>query len=181
MATLSDNRLPDALFANHDKFLAFLIPRVGSTMMAEDILQSAYVKGMERAAQLRAEDSAIAWFYRILRNAVVDHYRRDASQKRATEEFDREFSATLTPGSEAERTICQCVGGLVEDLKPEYAKAITKVDLEGESVEDFAREEGITTNNASVRLHRARKALGKELVKTCGLCAEHKCINCTCH
>jgi RNA polymerase sigma-70 factor (ECF subfamily) len=29
-------------------------------------------------------------------------------------------------------------------------------------------------------LHRARAALRKQLVQTCGSCAEHGCLNCIC-
>jgi RNA polymerase sigma-70 factor (ECF subfamily) len=54
------------------------------------------------------------------------------------------------------------------------------VDLEGGSVGDYARKAGITPNNASVRLHRAREALRKQVEKTCGTCATHGCLDCTC-
>ena len=59
-------------------------------------------------------------------------------------------------------------------------EAIERVDLGGQSVEDFARARAITPNNASVRLHRARKAVARDLTTVCGTCAEHKCFNCTC-
>jgi hypothetical protein len=35
-------------------------------------------------------------------------------------------------------------------------------------------------SNAAVRIHRARAAFRKHLVRTCGACAEHSCIDCTC-
>jgi hypothetical protein len=47
-------------------------------------------------------------------------------------------------------------------------------------VEDFAKANGITPNNASVRLHRARKSVAKELTAVCGACAEHNCLDCSC-
>lgn len=37
-----------------------------------------------------------------------------------------------------------------------------------------------TSNNATARLHPARKALKERLVSTCGHCAENGCIDCTC-
>ena len=67
------------LVDSHRQFLAFLQTRVESRAAAEDILQSAFVRGLERGADVRDEESAVAWFYRILRNAVIDHYRHRAA------------------------------------------------------------------------------------------------------
>jgi RNA polymerase sigma-70 factor (ECF subfamily) len=47
-------------------------------------------------------------------------------------------------------------------------------------VKTFAAEAGISNSNAAVRVFRAREALKKQLVKSCGTCAEHGCLNCTC-
>jgi RNA polymerase sigma-70 factor (ECF subfamily) len=32
-----------------------------------------------------------------------------------------------------------------------------------------------------VRVHRARRALHKQLLHTCGVCAQRGCLDCTCH
>ena len=55
-----------------------------------------------------------------------------------------------------------------------------RVDLEGASVPEVAREEGISPNNAAVRLHRARAELFLRLKQTCGTCTEHGCLDCHC-
>lgn len=61
------------------KFLSFLSPRVEDRATAEDILQFAYLKAMEHGSEIRDDESTVAWFYRILRNAITDHYRRRAA------------------------------------------------------------------------------------------------------
>lgn len=63
--------LVEALAESHQQFLGFLERRVGDRALAEDLLQAAYVKGIERGSQIRGEESAVAWFYRLLRNARV--------------------------------------------------------------------------------------------------------------
>ena len=60
------------LVASHREFLAFLEPRLPSRALAEEILQSAFVRAMEKGGALRDEESAVAWFYRVLRNALID-------------------------------------------------------------------------------------------------------------
>src|SRR3569833_1342846 len=72
------------------RFLNFLSARVEDYATAEDILQAAYVKAIERGAQIREQESAVAWFYRILRNAVTDHYRRRGFRAKALEALSSE-------------------------------------------------------------------------------------------
>ena len=45
----------DVLVDNHRQFLRFLERRVGDRALAEDILQAAFVRGLERAEQVRVE------------------------------------------------------------------------------------------------------------------------------
>ncbi|NIN65241.1 MAG: RNA polymerase subunit sigma-70, partial [Anaerolineae bacterium] len=65
-------------------------------------------------------------------------------------------------------------------LKHEYREIILRVELQDEPLQHVASELGITPNNASVRLHRARRALREALQATCGACTEHGCLDCTC-
>jgi RNA polymerase sigma-70 factor (ECF subfamily) len=169
-----------ALLDNHARFLAFLERRVGSRDEAEDILQDAFVRSLDRASSLRSSTSATAWFYRILRNAITDHYRRQNSRGRALDRLAAETEDAGVTDSELETVVCQCVLGMVETLKPEYGAAIQRVDLDGLSVRDFAAEAGVTPGNAGVRLHRAREALGRQLARSCGTCLTHGCLDCHC-
>lgn len=167
------------LVENHRRFLAFLERRVGSRDVAEDILQEAFVRGLARAGQLRDEESAVAWFYRSLRNALADHWRRSSTERRI---FDPSSDGVAEPSVDPElmQTVCGCATTLLETLKPEYAEALRRVELGGVSVQDYARERKLTPNNASVRLFRAREALRRQLERSCGSCAEHGCLDCTC-
>jgi RNA polymerase sigma-70 factor (ECF subfamily) len=170
----------DVLVANHRRFLAFVQSRVGSREVAEDILQDAFVKGLARAGQLRDQESVIAWFYRSLRNAMADHWRRQSSEKRVFDESVDAESSDAAADSELMTTVCGCVTDLLRTLKPEYAEALRRIDLDGVSVKDFARQSSVTANNASVRLFRAREALRKQVERCCGTCATHGCVDCDC-
>jgi RNA polymerase sigma-70 factor (ECF subfamily) len=52
--------------------------------------------------------------------------------------------------------------------------------MEAATVASFSREAGITPNNAAVRLHRAHEALKRQLLLSCGTCADHGCLDCRC-
>lgn len=177
-----DNELINStLLANHRRFLAFLEARVGSRHDAEELLQNAFVRSLQKGDEIRDSENAIAWFYRLLRNAVVDHYRRNAANHRLMETFSQQLSDSGgRVDSALDRVICECVKELVPVLKAEYADLITQVDLQGTDVASVADSLGITPGNARVRLHRARIALRHEVERTCRTCATHGCIDCTC-
>lgn len=168
------------LVESHRQFLSFLERRVESKAVAEDILQTAFVRSLERGAEVRDEESAVAWFYRVLRNAVIDHYRHRASTERAMERWGSEFVQHEAPEPELHQDICQCIADLMGTLKPEYQQALRIVDLEDGSLQDLAEKSGITSGNAAVRVHRAREALRKQVRTACGSCAEHGCLDCHC-
>jgi RNA polymerase sigma-70 factor (ECF subfamily) len=173
------------LLENHARFLGFLERRVSSRDVAEDILQEAFVRSLGRAESLEAAESATAWFYRVLRNALTDHYRREGSRSRALAGLAAESAAAgedVAPGPdhELEELACACILSLVDTLKPEYGAALRRVDLDGLSVKGYAEESGITPGNAGVRLHRARTALRRQLARCCGTCVEHRCLDCGC-
>jgi RNA polymerase sigma-70 factor (ECF subfamily) len=168
------------LVGNYTRFLAFLERRVGSREVAEDILQDAFVRTVEHAAAV-PDESATTWFYRVLRNALTDHYRRRGAEQRAHERVAAIAEGPEPPlDAELWNEVCACVGELVETLKPEYADALRRVDVEGAAVRDYAAERGITPGNAGVRLHRARGALRRQVERACGTCAEHGCLDCPC-
>ena len=170
----------DALVDSHRDFLSFLERRLGDRALAEDILQDAFVKSIEKREQLRDDEAAVAWFYRLLRNAVIDHHRRSSVRNRALESLAREMEGASEPPEAMRPEICACVGRLASTLKPEYAEAIRRVDVEGTRVQDFAHETGITANNAAVRVFRAREALRRQVHASCRTCAEHGCVDCSC-
>lgn len=195
MSTDKENREPDdaehigsgpsvevasILSENRNAFLAFLERRAGSRAAAEDILQEAFARSLDRLETLRNEESAVAWFYRVLRNAVVDYYRRQASASRALEAFSSELSRAEEPAGEVAEEVCKCVARLAGTLKPEYAEALRRIEVDGAALKSFAEEAGISSNNAGVRIFRAREALRKKVVASCGVCATHGCLNCTC-
>ena len=167
-----------ALVENHRRFLSFLERRVRTRAEAEDILQAAFIRGIQKSGSIRDTESAVAWFYRLLRNALVDHYRRSGTEARLFPAEATEDGAAYE--AEIRGEICACIRSLLPALKPEYAEMIERVDLKEEPLAGVASALGITPNNAAVRLHRARSGLRKQLERSCGTCATHGCLDCRC-
>ena len=154
--------------------------RVGNPSDAEEILQAAFVKSVEKSDSIRDGETVVAWFYRLLRNAVIDYCRHRDAERRALERLGAMSSERETPEADFESAICQCVNDLLPTLKNDYSALLRRVDLEGASIPEVAMETGMTANNTRVKLHRARTALRKQLELSCGSCAKHGCLDCNC-
>lgn len=172
-------RVAKVLVENHRAFLRFLERRVGDRALAEDLLQDAFTRNLDRLSDV-PDEGLVPWFYRVLRNAAIDRHRRKGAEERALAAFTQELADTAQPAEDVYREICACVGRLASTLKPEYAEVLQAVDVEDTPVKAFAETAGLTTSNAGVRLFRAREALRKQVSASCGTCAEHGCIDCSC-
>jgi len=170
-----------ALNEQRDAFRSFMTSRVGSD--ADDILQNSLIKALTHADNLTEPGHATAWFYRVLRNAVVDHYRSRGSARQRDDALGT-LLHTLGEDMEAapdwEAQLCGCLGSVMDSLPARSAELLRRVDLNGESVQDVAAAMQLTTNNVSVILHRARAQLRDKLVIFCGACADGACLDCDC-
>jgi RNA polymerase sigma factor (sigma-70 family) len=175
---LPSPRVVDLLVANHREFLRYVERRVGNRATAEEILQEAFVRSLDRGDEIR--DSVKGWFYRLLRNAVIDHQRRQQVANRRLDEFALELESNSEGNEELTGIACRCVVLLAATLKPEYADALRRIEVDGVAVKDYADSAGISASNAGVRIFRAREALRKQVARSCGTCADHGCLDCTC-
>lgn len=175
----SSAELAASLAKKQPEFVAFLERRLGDRALAEDVLQDAFVRSLDKLRDLRDPAAAVAWFYRMLRNAAVDHQRRHGTATRALEAFASELEVA-DPGGETHHEVCRCVSHVAGELKPEYAAALQRIEVDGVAVKEYAGEAGITSNNAGVRVFRARAALKEAVETTCGACAARGCTDCTC-
>jgi RNA polymerase sigma-70 factor (ECF subfamily) len=177
-------QLPDqaltTLLESRAQFLSFLRKRVSSPDVAEDLLQTAFLKTMEKGGGIRDTESIVAWFYRVLRNSLIDHYRSSGRDPQELSGILDDLEKYASTTAEPESDVCQCIHPLLENLKPEYREALTTIDLGNGSLADLASRAGITEGNAAVRVHRARQAMLKQVQMTCGACAEHHCVDCQC-
>jgi RNA polymerase sigma factor (sigma-70 family) len=170
----------DQLLAQRKQFLAFLQRRVPDAALAEDILQTAYLRACEHQDDARFGESTVAWFYRLLRNAVIDNFRRQETKNKALEAWARELELIVHPSSQLRDEVCTCLADIIDSLKPDYSEVLRAVDLGNRRLQDFALQHDLSASNAGVRIHRARAALRKQLLRTCGTCTEHGCLNCIC-
>jgi RNA polymerase sigma factor (sigma-70 family) len=174
----------DGLFNHESAFRAFLRRRLHDDVIAEDLLQQSLLRAVEHQHTLQNHESVMAWFYRILRNAVVDYYRARAAESRKLDGFQEELHArgeqAVPSPDEMKPTVCACLERMLPTIRPAYAELLRRIDLQGELPGAVAKNLGLSKNNLTVRLHRARQALRSALEASCGVCTKHGCLQCTC-
>jgi RNA polymerase sigma-70 factor (ECF subfamily) len=168
------------LAARHAEFVGFAARRMSDQAAAEDLVQGVLARAIERLPLVRDERAVVAWFYRALRNAIVDAHRRRGAEERAVAAAVEELDAHIAGFELARPGVCRCVLRVAESLKPEYLAALRAMEVEGDAVKTFAADHGISSSNAAVRLFRAREALRRGVIETCGACAEGGCVECIC-
>ena len=172
----SSERPLAALSKDRARFVSFVRRKVRSGADAEDLVQQALVRATERISTLKASDRVEAWFYRILRNTIADHHAAWALREKKLHELAKDAES----GTPEEVAACACSLGLLERIPPDYREMLTRADIEEEPIAEIAAMKGLTVNNASVRLHRARKALREELLSFCGTETARDCAECGC-
>ncbi len=173
------NRVESYFIENREKLLAFVVGKVGDRDFAEDILQDGLLRALRSTSDLTDDDRFVSWFYRILRNAIIDTHRRRAAGERRFEKFPQlAIEGELTP--EDENRLCECFVDLLPTLTPGYAEVIEAMELGDATTEEMVERLGISPNNLKVRRHRARNQLRTRLEETCRTCAVHGCLDCTC-
>lgn len=166
----------DVLLEKRALFRAFLRQQLGTEAEVDDLLQHALVKAMRRTDSVRESEKIVSWFYRILRRTLIDHHRSELARLRRDDAWGRE----RTPDEASSATLCACLSGLLPKLEPRSAELVRRVDLGSEPVAQVAASLKLTSNAATVALHRARARLRRELIAFCGDCTQGACLECDC-
>ncbi|MBL8720224.1 MAG: sigma-70 family RNA polymerase sigma factor [Myxococcales bacterium] len=154
---------------------AFARRRAPADLDPREVVQKVAVRALDHAEHLRDPERARAWLFRIARNTLAEEHRRStrAPEARPIDESSDGVTADVEEP-------CWCILAQLQALKPEYVQILQRVVIEEQSIREVARELGITENNVTVRLHRARAALRAQLHAHCGTSAMRSCTECGC-
>jgi RNA polymerase sigma factor (sigma-70 family) len=182
LATTSDRAVRVALVEGYDRLRNYLKKHFRTPNEAEEVLQTFVLRALERSAAIRDAESVRGWLSRVLATTIADFHRQSSKRRAREVEFAVELYDRLVadqPG-ELDWAACECVHVYLPLLKTEHSEAIRRIDLGGEQRETVAAELGVTVNNLTVRLHRARQALKERLEGACAGCAEESFFDCRC-
>lgn len=152
----------ETLWANFASQLrGFIRSRVRDHAAAEDILQESFLKIHRKLPTLRSDQKVEAWIWRIVRNAITDHFRRDRPNHRLLDDVE----LPVDPAVDLPDLAC-CLREFVDQLTPAHREALLMTEWDGLAQTELAKRLGLSASGAKSRVQRARTEL-KGLLDAC--------------
>lgn len=145
-----------------DRGYAVALSIVGNEQDAEDAVQTAFIRALERIEQLRPGSPFGPWFYSVLRSTSLNLRRRETLRTHDA------IPAAATGGPNPERDLqrslvrSQVLAALAE-LPEQQRTAVTLYDLEGYSHQEIAEVLGVAAGTSRAHVHHGRRALRRSL------------------
>lgn len=156
-------QLPDMLPGMLPRLWAFALRLTGDKHDAEDLVQRACVRALERADQLQPGTAALSWMFSIVHSVWINELRARTVRSRASMEWDDQFVENVADpaGQTPEEQVMH--GQIIDAFKrlPEAQRAVMLlVAVEGLSYQETAEAIGVPIGTVMSRLSRARQAIG---------------------
>jgi RNA polymerase sigma-70 factor (ECF subfamily) len=163
-AQRGDGAAYDTLVRRHlARATAIACRLLGNIEDAEDLVQEAFVRALDRIATFDATRAFAPWFYRLLINAGLN--ARKARALRAAEPEQREFASRgATPLEMTERQeIRERFAAALHALPPRQRLVVSMFEVDGLSTAEIADALGISRETVRWHHHQARQSLRKAL------------------
>jgi RNA polymerase sigma-70 factor (ECF subfamily) len=150
-----------------------ILAMIRDPLEAEELTQDTYVRALERRAQLRDPQAALAWLYRIATTVTLDRLRRRRPSivplldEEATAAAERQRPPSLLESALERSEMSECVQGYLAALPDDYRIAILLHDAHGLSNPEISGLLGCSLATVKIRVHRARDRLRKTLRAAC--------------
>jgi RNA polymerase sigma-70 factor (ECF subfamily) len=129
----------------------------GSPDVAEDILQTSFIKAYQHLGEVRGRFDA--WVFRIVANGCKD-WLKNIRRTHLSYDEDDQPSNYATPDEELDRTELRSdLDRALATLAPSLREAFVMKHVEGRSYEEMAELLNTTVGALKMRVHRAREAL----------------------
>lgn len=139
--------------------------RYGKTkMVAEELLQSGFVKVFQSVSRFRGEGSFEGWIRTVMVNTAIEYYRQ-AVKVRETKELTPELDPAGSYGSALDSLAMEDLLLLIAALPDGYRMVFNMYAIEGYSHKEIAAQLGITEGGSKSQLSRARQLLQRAIKK----------------
>ena len=149
------------------KLKAYVRMKIRDDASADDVLQEIFLKMHQNLHQLREEEKAEYWLFRIAQNAVNDHFRRRRDQYRQTPEPEAPPTEKEKQVQALTEEVAHWLPFMLEMLPDKYRQALYLTEVEGLSQKALAKRLGISYSGAKSRVQRGREKLKNIVLQCC--------------
>lgn len=164
-----------------DYLVRYAQQRVSDHGIAEDLVQETFLSAWNARERFRGDCAERTWLTGVLRNKIVDHYRRKARRPMTLAgdvEFDSEDGGPATPWLEnranerdtfdpdaatVRAEFMTMLDQAVDRLPDSMGRAFRMREMQGYSTDEITRSLNISKGNLWVLIHRAKQMLKEQL------------------
>jgi RNA polymerase sigma-70 factor (ECF subfamily) len=154
----------------HQRVRRFILTLVKDEWVADDLIQETFLRIQKNLGNVRDPSKLSSWIFRIAYNLCQDHFRRSKTlppTEKLGQDERPDYAETSIQKELEQHQMGQCVQDQMSLLPESLRSIIVLFDVMGFNHSEVADILGITTKNAKVRLHRARKKLKATLEEEC--------------
>jgi len=153
----------------------YALPRVNDVIVAEDLVQDTFLAALKGLDRYRGEASEKNWLFTILKNKIIDHYRKKSTEQAVMSMPDLQKTDDSWFNEEGrwaenrlpqdwksaddqieQKEIRKIINWCKDHLKNIQQMVFTLKYLENLKSEEICKVLNITSSNYWVLLHRAR-------------------------
>ena len=169
---------PEDWVSNYgDILFKYTVSRVFSQTAAEDIVQETFFAALKSRGRFKGDSSEKTWLFAILKNKIIDHFRKNSKESDYTSSYDLPFQRegimlghwdkNRAPSDwqaqiekeEEKQLLHKIFSYCLSLLGPKLATVFSMKVVEECNTDDICKEVGITSSNYWVIMHRARLQL----------------------
>jgi len=142
----------------------FAVRLAGNPHDAEDLVQRACVRALERQHQLQPGTSTLSWLFSIVHSVWLNEVRAQQIRRHATLQWSEELADTVadpTAPSPETYTLQRQIISAVERLPDAQRAVMLLVSVEGLSYREAAAALDVPIGTVMSRLARARRTIGE--------------------
>lgn len=171
-----------------DYLFSFAMLKTGNREIAEDLVQETLLAAFKNAGSFSGTSNEKTWLTAILKNKVIDHYRKKDVLKNSADYLDQTsdsfygnffetqtekkghwlpdsapgFWETSADGSLNQREFTSILEACISKMPPRFIPVFVAKYLDDEGAEKICKDYDLTSSNYWVILHRA-----KVLMRSC--------------
>ena len=145
-----------------DRLEGYIRKHVSHAEDARDLLQDVFIKIHTNSITLRDDNKLSSWVFQLTRNTIIDYYRKStrftpAVTHQRLEAVELDQYQDMLP----------CLMPFLNQLDPGERSLIEKIDLDGYSQKELARELNLPYSTLKTKVQRARKKLKQLFLECC--------------
>ncbi len=140
--------------------------RMSDQNLVDDILQEVFLKIHLNIQSIHDINRLRSWMFRICRNTIIDHYRKQQIMTQLPESI---VSEALIEEKQFQKNIDSCIQMMIHKLSDKYRQAVVMTVYENLTRRELSDLLGISVSGAKSRVQRAREKLKTELLNCCHL------------